>query len=345
MRGTQPTLKRLEAFAQATHAPIGFYFLAAPPVETMPIPDLRAVADESLTRPSPGLLDTIYFCQRLQTWYPEFMQSRHEPRLEFVGSAQASDDIVKAAARMLKTLGFDLSARTGHFGWGDEFRLLIEQADAHGILVTVSGAVGGDKRCRLDLWGFRGFALADPWASLAFVNGAGTKAVQVFTLVHEFAHLWLGRSGISDPDARVVPDEESERWCNRVAAELLVPLDILRDEFVPRASLELELIRPARHFKVSRLVILLRLHDVGRLSRNELRVAYDAELSRLKLMQARGGGIFNLTLGSRVSKRFARALVVSTLEGHTGFTEAFRLLGPNTMASFDRLRRNLEVGY
>ena len=114
----QPTFRQLEAFADTTHAPIGSFFLPEPPVETMPIPDLRTVASESLTRPSPDLLDTIYFCQRQQNWYRDFMQSVHESELEFVGSAQVSDDIVETAARMRETLGFDLNVRTGSFRLG-----------------------------------------------------------------------------------------------------------------------------------------------------------------------------------------------------------------------------------
>lgn len=340
----QPTLKQLEAFAKATHAPIGFFFLAEPPVEAMPIPDFRTVANVPMARPSPDLLDTIYLCQQRQNWYGDFVQSFHEPQVEVVGSARITDDIVEMAASMRSALGIDLAERAGLASWTEALRCLIEQADAFGILVMVSGVVGSNNRRRLDPQEFRGFALADPWAPLVFVNGADTKAAQMFTLAHEFAHLWLGRSGISDPDARIVPDEESERWCNRVAAELLVPLDMLRDELDPGASLKLELNRLARYFKVSTLVILRRLHDVGRLSRSELRQAYDAELSRLKLMQRQGGGDFYLTLGARVSKRFARALVVDTLEGRTGFTEAFRLLGLKKLASFDKLGRSLKVG-
>ena len=34
-----PTLKQLEAFSSATHAPVGFFFLSKPPVEQLPIPD------------------------------------------------------------------------------------------------------------------------------------------------------------------------------------------------------------------------------------------------------------------------------------------------------------------
>ena len=208
-----------------------------------------------------------------------------------------------------------------------------------------SGVVGSNNRRRLEPREFRGFALADPLAPLIFINGADAKAAQMFTLAHELAHLWLGQSAVSDTEARAAPDQEVERWCNRVAAELLVPLAVLRNELDGRADLQDELQRLARHFKVSTLVILRRIHDAGRLTRDELWEAYDAELARLHKMPKGSGGDFYLTLGARVSKRFARAMVVSTLEGRTAFTETFRMLGLKKMATFNELGRSLGVGY
>ena len=130
-----------------------------------------------------------------------------------------------------------------------------------------------------------------------------------------------------------------------MAAELLVPLSALRDELDGRADLQDELQRLARRFKVSTLVILRRIHDAGRLARDELWAAYDTELARLRAMPKSSGGDFYLTLGARVSKRFARALVVSTLEGRTSFTETFRMLGVKKMATFNELGRSLGVEY
>lgn len=341
----QPTIKQLEAFAKATRTPVGFLFLAEPPTEQFPIPDFRTVANISPVRPSPDLLDTIYLCQQRQDWYRDFARSALDGPLELVRSVRIGHDVTDTAAQMRHALGVDLDERKTLPTWTDALRRLIEQADALGILVMVSGVVGSNSRRKLDPQEFRGFALVDPWAPLVFINGADTKAAQMFTLAHELAHIWLGQSGVSDTNPSTVPDQESERWCNRVAAELLVPLEVLRSELNHRAGLNFELNRLARRFKVSTLVILRRIHDVGQLSHDELWAAYDAELARLRESPSSIGGDFYRTLGTRVSKRFARAVVESTLEGRTSFTDTFRMLGLKKMATFNKLGRSLEVGY
>lgn len=341
----QPTLRQLEAFAKVTHVPFGSLFFTEPPVESVPILDFRTVANAHVGCPSPDLLDTVYLCKQRQDWFRDFAQFTGEPQLEFVGSARIDDEIAETAAQMRHVLGMDLDERRRLDSWTQALRQLIARADALGILVMVSGVVGSDNRRGLNPQEFRGFALADAWAPLVFVNAADTKAAQMFTLAHELAHLWLGKSGLSDADARDVSGEASERWCNRVAAELLVPLDVLRHEFRSSSNLSAELGRLARRFKVSTLVVLRRARDANRLSRTEFQAAYKDELARLRAMPKGSGGDFYLTLGSRVSKRFARALVVSTLEGQTAFTEAFRMLGLKKMTTFNNLARSLKVGY
>ena len=341
----RPTLKQLEAFAKRTRTAVGFLFLEEPPVEGVPIPDFRTVANIHLGHPSPDLLDTVYLCQQRQDWYRDFARSMQEPLLEFVGSARLGDSVAETAARMRHALGLDLEERRQLSTWTDALRRFVEQADALGVLVMVSGVVGSNNRRGLDPQEFRGFALADPLAPLVFINGTDTKAAQMFTLAHELAHVWLGESGVSDAEAKAVPAHEAERWCNRVAAEVIVPLDALRGELDPRTDFEVELDRLARCFKVSRLVILRRIHDAGWLSREELWTAYEAELARLRELPKGSGGNFYLTLSARVSKRFARALVVSTLEGRTTYTETFRMLGLKKMSTFNELGRSLGVGY
>ncbi len=166
----------------------------------------------------------------------------------------------------------------------------------------------------------------------------------MFTLAHELAHIWVGQSAVSDAGPAAVPDQAVERWCNQVAAELLVPLDRVRREYNGTADLSDEVSRLAKHFKVSTLVVLRRIHDVDGLTRKEFWDAYNAELERLRAIPRGTGGNFYLTQAARVSKRFAAALVTSTLEGHTLYHDAFRMLGFSKQATFQELGRSLGVG-
>jgi Zn-dependent peptidase ImmA (M78 family) len=339
----RPTLNQLESFAKATHTPVGFLFLAAPPVEQVPIPDFRTVGNQHLERPSPDLLDTVYICQQRQEWYRDFMRSEREDPLPFVGSANLGSDIESAAASIRSALGFDIRERRQTPTWTEALRRFIEKADELGVLVMVSGVVGSNNRRKLDPEEFRGFTLSDPLAPLVFINGADTKAAQMFTLAHELAHVWLGLSALSDVGPVSSPSHQVEIWCNRVAAELLVPLAVLRDEYRGGTELTGELKRLARWFKVSTLVILRRIHDLGSLTREQLWQAYSEELARLISLPRGEGGNFYLTLATRVSKRFARALVVSTLEGRTLHRDAFRLLGFSKLSTFQELGHSLGV--
>ncbi len=340
----RPTLKQLEGFAKATYTPVGFLLLPEPPIEEVPIPDFRASTGPSPRgRPSADLLDTIYICQQRQEWFRDFARSEGEDPIRFVGSASTSIAIEEAAASIRSTLGFDLEERRRAPTWTDALRMFIERADSVGVLVMCSGVVLNNNRRHLDPEEFRGFAIADELAPVVFVNGADTKAGQMFTLAHELAHLWLGESAVSDAQARLIPEHRVERWCNRVAAELLVPLNVFRAEYARDAPSRGELDRLARRFKVSTLVILRRMHDAGGLTRDELWAAYDDELERLRAMPRSSGGNFYLTQAARVSKRFARALVISTLEGRTLYRDAFRMLGFSKLETFRVLGRSLEI--
>lgn len=177
-----------------------------------------------------------------------------------------------------------------------------------------------------------------------FINGKDSKAAQMFTLAHELAHLWLGASGVSDNEARSLPDEATERWCNAVAAELLAPLEAVRAALAGQEPLSDTLQRLARRFKVSTLVILRRLFDAGRIDNETLNTAWQEELEQLKrVASASPGGNFYNTLGAHVGKRLERAVVVSTLEGQTPFTDAFLLLGVRGSRTFYEVARRLRI--
>jgi len=339
----KPTLKQLERFAKATRTPVGFLFLQEPPIENIPIPDFRIMASKYYDRPSPDLLDTIYICQQRQEWYREFEMFEGAERLPFVGSAKISDNIVETAARIRTELGFELEQRRQLSTWTEALRHFIQLADEKGVLVMVNGVVGSNNRRKLDAREFRGFSLVDALAPLVFINGTDTKAAQMFTLAHELAHIWLGESGVSDSDVGFSPRQDIEQWCNRLAAELLVPIDALKQTYNAATELHKEIARLARHFKVSTLVILRRIYDIGGLDQNEYWDLYEMELERLLAIPRGKGGNFYLTLAARVSTRFARALVISTLEGRTLHRDALGLLGFSKLATFRELGNKVGV--
>ena len=344
-RGTaRPTLKQLETFARTSRAPVGYFFLPEAPIEEVPIPDLRTVGDSAIGRSSPEMLDTVYLCQQRQDWYREFARVEGEGPRPFVGSASIASAIEATAAHMRHALGFDLDERDTLPTWSAALRRFGEQAEALGVLVMISGIVGNSTRRRLDPEEFRGFALADPLAPVAFVNGADTKAAQMFTLAHELAHLWLGESALSDVAVRPTPVHRVEAWCNRVAAELLVPGEVIRAVHDASADVFSETQRLARRFKVSTLVVLRRLKDTGRLGEEEFRVAYGDEIGRLNARPAASGGSFHSTLRVRVGRRLGHALVTSTLEGRTSFSESLRLLGIRKMSTFQGFAETLGAG-
>ena len=339
----KPTLKQVEHFAKTVHVPVGYLFLPEPPVEKVPIPDFRTTGNVHKTHLSPDLLDTIYICQQRQEWYRDYARSIGQQVRPFVGSATIRNAIIPIADSIRRALGFDVDQRGDMSTWTEALRHFINQADELGILVMCNSVVFNNTHRHLDPEEFRGFAMADALAPLVFINGADTKAAQMFTLAHELAHIWLGQSAISDAQAALFPDTDIEKWCNQVAAELLVPLAIFKTEYDQSVDLSTEMTHLARRFKVSTLVILRRIYDSGGLTQAEFRQAYDQELSRLHDVPRGSGGNFYLTQAARVSKRFARALVISTLEGHTLHRDAFRMLGFSKLETFHELGRSLGV--
>lgn len=337
-----PTLKQLEEFAQSTHTPLGFLLLPEPPDEVLPLPDFRTMGDSTLMRPSADLLDTIFQCEQRQEWYREYSRRAREDRRSYVGSLTTETAVIEAAQTLRAALNFDVDDRGS--SWSEAFRNLTENAEKVGVLVMVNGVVGNNTHRKLDPREFRGFAIADDFAPLVFVNGADTKAAQIFTLAHELVHIWLGQSALTDAEAGRPAGNDIERWCNQVAAEFLVPIQHVRDEGVELASLESELERLARRFKVSTLVVLRRVHDAGNLSEEEYWDAYRTELDRVLALMGEGvqsGGNFYNTQPIRVSKRFAHAVIGSALEGQTLIRDALQMLGVKKLSTFHELSHRL----
>jgi Zn-dependent peptidase ImmA (M78 family) len=340
----KPTLNQLESFAIAARVPIGYLFLSTPPEERMPIPDLRTVDGQGLRRASPDLLDVIHLCQRRQDWYRDYAAQIGEEAKHFVGSASLQTSPAEVAERMQHELEFGVDERQEAKKIDDALRLFIDKTEAAGILVMVSGMVGSNTSRPLNPQEFRGFALADPVVPLVFVNRVDAEAAQMFTLAHELAHVWLGNSALSNEDLPKEGTHKTEKWCNRVAAEFLVPLVAIQAlEFTdPLYHLK----DYAKRFKVSTLVILRRLLDAGMITSSEFQTAYVVAKQFYKDKKDRkpdegGGGNFYNTFPRGASKRLIRALYHDSLGGNTSYGEALQLLGIGKVSTFRELAKKV----
>src|SRR5699024_9926575 len=221
----QPTFKQLQDFAHVTHAPFGYLFLPEPPEEVMPVPDFRTLVNQAPDKISPNLRDTLYLMQQRQGWLRDERLEQGASAQPFVGSARLTDDPAAVGRDMRRQLTLHEDWAETSRNWGEAVGRLREAIEAQGVMAIINGVVGNSTRRLLDVEEFRGFALVDELAPLIFVNGADAKSAQMFTLAHELAHIWLGKTGEGlSGFAALHPDGgEVETFCDRAAAEFLVP--------------------------------------------------------------------------------------------------------------------------
>ena len=346
-----PTYKQVKSLARAIYVPFGYLFMSEPPSESIPIQDFRTLKGRTPTRPSPNLIDTIYMCQDRQEWYRDYASANDMPRLPFVGSAELGDSPESTAAKMREAIGFSVEEQRKCGDASAARRDLILKIEDSGVLVMINGIVGNNTRRTLNVDEFRGFALSDQIAPLIFVNGRDGISAQMFTLAHELAHIWLGTSALSKAGIRMdgqFPREEV--WCNSVAAEFLVPMKAIKNEFHAADDTHRELERLSSIFNVSKLVVLRRLVDAKLMVRSEFESEWKAEMSAIQAKKeeeekkgGKKGGNFRNSFPYRVSRTFAKALISSAVGGETLHRDAARLLCLSSVGKMMKSGRSLGV--
>jgi Zn-dependent peptidase ImmA (M78 family) len=162
-----------------------------------------------------------------------------------------------------------------------------------------------------------------------FVNGRDSKAAQTFTLAHELAHVFFGRSAAFDLRRMQPAKDPMEQACNRVAAEFLVPESELR-QIWPSVQSDPEPFQAvAYQFKVSSLVAARRALDLSLITKDQFFNFYDSHLSHERRTSdgKRGGGNFYNNQNLRVGRRFAMEVANAAAEGRLLYSEAYHLTG------------------
>lgn len=331
-----PPFAKAIRLAEVLRVPFGFLFLEKPPTLETPVPDLRTLHGEQPREPSVDFIDLLYEVLAKQDWYREYAEEHGAKPLTFVSSFSSRDSPEDVASDIRTTLGLEDDFRRNARTWADHLRLLCEAAESVGVLVMRSGVVGNNTHRPLSVQEFQGFAVTDEIAPLVFVNGQDYKSAQIFTLAHELAHIWIGKSGISKvneseivslpkdgPFIRTVPPETVERLCNAIAAETLVP----RAEFLAfwrEPATEASIQKLARHFFVSTLVILRRAREFDKISVSQFRALLDKE--REKRKETSSGGDYYRNVMARHGHTFTDAVLQDLRQGRTLYRDAAALL-------------------
>ncbi|MEA1988762.1 MAG: XRE family transcriptional regulator [Pseudomonadota bacterium] len=326
------TFKQALAFAEKAYIPFGYLFLSEPPVEELLLPDLRTIDGQGVRRPSAELLDLIKLMLQRQEWYKDYLQQQLVEPSTIVGSFSNSYGVVAIVTDM--RLKLEVPEHPNRGSWEDYYRDLVSRIEALGILVMRQGDLGHFTR-PLQVSEFRGFAIADSYAPMIFVNHADAPGARLFTLIHELCHIWIGQSGVSDGDTQTHRREEV--LCNAVAAEFLVPerefiglwqsgLDSWRDNLPVLES----------RFHVSKWALARRALTCNYISQEEYCRYIADEKEAYKNRDSTGGPTYYTTKKAQISQNFSKAVVSQALSGQMLLREAAQLLAmkPSNISNF-----------
>lgn len=321
----QPTVKQLQAFSQKVHLPFGYLFLPKPPTETIDFPFFRTGRTDSPNRFGLNVYDTIRDLQRRQEWLREYLQELGNEPLPYVGRFNSISDPMEVVQDIREALGLEEGWATGSATWEDALGMLVSKIEELGIIVVFNGVVGNNTHRVIPVNECRGFVLVDEYVPFMFVNGADAKAAQLFTIVHELAHVWLGKSAGFDFRHLHPADDPTEILCNQIAAEFLVPERLLSAHWTGIVDIR----KLATTFKVSKIVIARRALDLGYISRGEffrLYNSYMAEFHKKKETQVSGGN-FYATARRRISPTFAAYVDSAVKSDKLPYRDAYKLTG------------------
>ena len=323
-----PNFQQAQKLASAFGIPLGYLFLSQPPQMTIPIADFRTFPGKEKANISPNLQSVLDDALRKRDWYAEWRKGEDLPALELVGKYSIRSQSEEIIQDMRQVLDIPTDFVTHLTTWEEHLRIFVQKVESAGVLVLQSGIVGNNTSRRLSLAEFRGFALADEFAPLIFINAQDSIAAKIFTLAHELVHIWTGTSGISNPE--ITPDtgdtQDIERFCNQIAAQFLVPHQAFALRWDPKRDPVDNAQQLASYFRVSAQVVLRRGYDLGMISNDDFHWAFQVILKAVKTPKTGGGGNFYNTLFSRNSRRFTRELLSAVNSGHLSYLDGARLL-------------------
>lgn len=321
---SQPTVKQLETFSKKVYLPFGYLFLQEPPKEKIPFPYFRQGKKMVNNQVSINVFDTILSMKQRQQWLSEYLKEEGQKPLPFVGRYDIKATVEEIVNNIRTTLKLPVGWAKEYKTYADAVRKLIDQTEEAGVIVVVNGIVGNNTRRRIDAEECRGFVLVNDYAPFLFINNTDAEAGKMFTLIHELAHVWLGKSAGFDNNKMLPADDPVEELCDKVAAEFLVPEIDFEKAWL--GSHDFNVL--ARIFKVSSLVIARRAFDLGKITKSAFFSWYNNWLREWQERKAdAGGGDFYNNQPNRVSRRFAALVERAVRSEQLSYRDAYRMTG------------------
>lgn len=341
MGDSHPTFAQAQKMAKILGIPFGYFYLNEPPAEVLPVADFRTVSSGKISldvNTKNFLQDTFYKLD----WYKDYLDAQGHTKLDFVGSMSLKDSPEAVANSIRERLR--LHPRPKVANHEDYLKYLVAEAEAIGIWVMRTSMVGNNTHRLLSTEVFRGIAISDQLAPLIVINSSDAKSAQIFTLIHEIAHIWIGQSGISNVDlvaAATARDSETEAFCNKVAAEVLTPVTEFKLKWRAGVQLEDQADVLADYFKVSRIVIARRALGLNFITReiyqkySALEAARWAALAKKQKLNSTGSPPQHVMMPVRYGRNFTKSVLAEAVRGSMLLKEASTLLGMKPGRVFD----------
>jgi Zn-dependent peptidase ImmA (M78 family)/DNA-binding XRE family transcriptional regulator len=270
-----PTIRQAQNLAKAYKRPFALFFLPDIPNDFQPLQDFRKAGSKKLSTSSIFIIREI---QQKQAWISEVNEDNNENIIPFVGRFSINDNPIKVANDILSTLNINPL----RYKRSNPILEWIDKAESKGVFISRTSFI--HSRLKLDSNEIQGFAIADNYAPFVFINSDDWNAPQLFTLVHELAHIWIAETGISNDLEPSIKKEENynpiELFCNEVAANALIPKKFI--ESLDKKAFEnaKEVFKNAKFIGVSSFALLVRALNLNIVSLNsykKLKVEADYE--------------------------------------------------------------------
>lgn len=314
----QPTFTQLSEIAKKINIPTGLLLLnKTVNIENNRL-EFRTFNSDELSHRSEELRDTIIEMELKQ----DFLRKEIDEQLDFIGQYTINHDVMQLASDIRTKLDIPLffQKEAGQ----NPINYLRQKINQLGVFVFFNGKVKDNAYRPLNVKEFRGFVLSDDKAPIIFINQKDSKAGQLFTLVHELVHLFVGIEEVFNiVDTEDYQFDKNEAFINKVTAEILVPQsEFLNSDLTDSQQL-------ANKFKVSEFVIIRRLLELKQITPLEYqkRIAVLQEnLSRLVQKESKGGSYGN-NIKFRIDKKFLYYIENAVKQERISYTDAFNIIG------------------